>query len=101
MMGKHDVMRLSRSSTFSRVRFLFISSRHSGLDPHSHHFHWQAFQKKFEKEKRRLQAQFVAEKAYAENVGEYVLMVTFSKTSDRTLEDLMISLAKRMMHITL
>ncbi len=38
---------------------------------------------------------------YAENVGEYILMVTFSKTSDRTLEDQVISLAKRMTRITL
>lgn len=36
---------------------------------------------------------------YAENVGEYILMVTFSKTSEETLEDKMIQLAKRMTRI--
>ena len=38
---------------------------------------------------------------YAENVGEYILMVTFSKTSEETLEDRMIQLAKRMTRIPL
>ena len=36
---------------------------------------------------------------YAENVGEYVLMVTFSQTSHDTLEDRMVQLAKRMTRI--
>jgi len=36
---------------------------------------------------------------YAENVGEYVLMVTFSQTSQDTLEDRMVQLAKRMTRI--
>ena len=38
---------------------------------------------------------------YAENVGEYILMVTFSKTSEETLEDRMVQLAKRMTRIPL
>lgn len=38
---------------------------------------------------------------YAENVGDYILQVTFSKTSDETLEDRMIQLAKRMTRIPL
>ncbi len=38
---------------------------------------------------------------YAENVGEYILMVTFSKTSEETLEDRIIQLAKRMTRIPL
>lgn len=38
---------------------------------------------------------------YAENVGEYILMVTFSKDSEETLEDKMIQLAKRMTRIPL
>lgn len=38
---------------------------------------------------------------YAENVGEYILQVTFSKTSEETLEDRMIQLAKRMTRIPL
>jgi len=33
---------------------------------------------------------------YAENVGEYILQVTYSRTSEETLEDKMIQLAKRM-----
>lgn len=36
---------------------------------------------------------------YAENVGDYILMVTFSKTSEATLEDRMVQLAKRMTRI--
>ena len=38
---------------------------------------------------------------YAENVGEYILAVTYSKTSEETLEDKMIQLAKRMTRIPL
>ena len=40
-------------------------------------------------------------KPYAENVGEYILQVTYSKTSEETLEDKMIQLAKRMTRIPL
>ena len=36
---------------------------------------------------------------YAENVGDYILKVTFSKDSEETLEDKMIQLAKRMTRI--
>lgn len=36
---------------------------------------------------------------YAENVGDYILAVTYSKTSGETLEDKMIQLAKRMTRI--
>lgn len=38
---------------------------------------------------------------YAENVGDYILQVTYSKTSEDTLEDRMIQLAKRMTRIPL
>lgn len=38
---------------------------------------------------------------YAENVGDYVLQVTYSKTSEETLEDKMVQLAKRMTRIPL
>jgi len=38
---------------------------------------------------------------YAENVGDYILQVTYSKTSQDTLEDKMIQLAKRMTRIPL
>ena len=38
---------------------------------------------------------------YAENVGKYILQVTYSKTSEETLEDKMIQLAKRMTRIPL
>lgn len=38
---------------------------------------------------------------YAENVGEYILKVTYSRTSEETLEDKMIQLAKRMTRIPL
>lgn len=38
---------------------------------------------------------------YAENVGDYILQVTYSKTSEDTLEDKMIQLAKRMTRIPL
>ena len=38
---------------------------------------------------------------YAENVGDYILMVTYSKTSEETLEDKMVQLAKRMTRIPL
>lgn len=38
---------------------------------------------------------------YAENVGEYILAVTYSKASEETLEDKMIQLAKRMTRIPL
>ena len=38
---------------------------------------------------------------YAENVGEYILQVTYSRTSEETLEDKMIQLAKRMTRIPL
>lgn len=38
---------------------------------------------------------------YAENVGDYILMVTYSKDSEDTLEDKMIQLAKRMTRIPL
>ena len=38
---------------------------------------------------------------YAENVGEYLLQVTYSRTSEETLEDKMIQLAKRMTRIPL
>ena len=38
---------------------------------------------------------------YAENVGEYILAVTYSRTSEETLEDKMIQLAKRMTRIPL
>lgn len=38
---------------------------------------------------------------YAENVGEYILQVTYSQTSEETLEDKMIQLAKRMTRIPL
>ena len=38
---------------------------------------------------------------YAENVRDYILMVTFSKTSEETLEDRMVQLAKRMTRIPL
>lgn len=38
---------------------------------------------------------------YAENVGDYILMVTFSKNTEDTLEDKMIQLAKRMTKIPL
>ena len=37
----------------------------------------------------------------AENVGEYILQVTYSRTSEETLEDKMIQLAKRMTRIPL
>ena len=36
---------------------------------------------------------------YAENVGDYILMVTYSKNTEDTLEDKMIQLAKRMTRI--
>lgn len=36
---------------------------------------------------------------YAVNVGDYILMVTFSEDSEETLEDRMIQLAKRMTRI--
>lgn len=36
---------------------------------------------------------------YAENVGEYILQVTYAKMSEETLEDKMIQLAKRMTRI--
>jgi len=38
---------------------------------------------------------------YAENVGDYILQVTYSKNSEDTLEDRMIQLAKRMTRIPL
>ena len=38
---------------------------------------------------------------YAEYVGEYILQVTYSRTSEETLEDKMIQLAKRMTRIPL
>lgn len=38
---------------------------------------------------------------YAENVGDYILQVTYSRTSEETLEDKMIQLAKRMTRIPL
>lgn len=38
---------------------------------------------------------------YAENVGEYILAVTYSKTATDTLEDKMVQLAKRMTRIPL
>ena len=38
---------------------------------------------------------------YAENVGEYILQVTYSRTSEETLEDKMIQIAKRMTRIPL
>ena len=38
---------------------------------------------------------------YAENVGDYILMVTYSKSTEDTLEDKMIQLAKRMTRIPL
>lgn len=38
---------------------------------------------------------------YAENVGDYILKVTYSEDSDETLEDKMIQLAKRMTRIRL
>ena len=38
---------------------------------------------------------------YAENVGDYILAVTYSRTSEETLEDKMIQLAKRMTRIPL
>ncbi len=38
---------------------------------------------------------------YAENVGDYILMVTYSKDTEDTLEDKMIQLAKRMTRIPL
>ncbi len=38
---------------------------------------------------------------YAENVGDYILMVTYSNDSEETLEDKMIQLAKRMTRIPL
>ena len=38
---------------------------------------------------------------YAENVGEYILQVTYSRTSEETLEDKMIQLAKRMTRMPL
>ena len=38
---------------------------------------------------------------YAENVGEYILQVTYSETSEETLEDKMIQLARRMTRIPL
>ena len=40
-------------------------------------------------------------KPYAENVGEYILQITYSKISEETLEDKMIQLAKRMTRIPL
>ena len=36
---------------------------------------------------------------YAENVGDYILMVTYSKNTEDTLEDKMVQLAKRMTRI--
>ena len=38
---------------------------------------------------------------YAENVGEYILQVTYSRISEEMLEDKMIQLAKRMTRIPL
>lgn len=38
---------------------------------------------------------------YAVNVGDYILMVTHSKTSTETLEDKMVQLAQRMTQIPL
>ncbi len=38
---------------------------------------------------------------YAENVGDYILMITYSKNTEDTLEDKMIQLAKRMTRIPL
>lgn len=36
---------------------------------------------------------------YAENVGDYILVVTYSKNTEDTLEDKIIQLAKRMTRI--
>lgn len=36
---------------------------------------------------------------YAENVGKYILMVTYDENSDKTLEDRMVEIAKRLTHI--
>ena len=38
---------------------------------------------------------------YAENVGDYILKVTYSKNTEDTLEDKMVKLAKRMTRIPL
>ena len=38
---------------------------------------------------------------YAENVGDYILMVTYSKNTEDTIEDKIIQLAKRMTRIPL
>ena len=51
--------------------------------------------------KRMLEFLEKTKNPYAENVGDYILMVTFSKNTEDTLEDKMIQLAKRMTRIPL
>ena len=51
--------------------------------------------------KRMLEFLEKTKNPYAENVGDYILKVTFSKNTEDTLEDKMIQLAKRMTRIPL
>lgn len=51
--------------------------------------------------KRMLEFLEKTKNPYAENVGDYILKVTFSKDSEATLEDRMIQLAERMTRIPL
>ena len=51
--------------------------------------------------KRMLEFLEKTKNPYAENVGDYILMVTFSKNTEDTLEDKMVQLAKRMTRIPL
>lgn len=51
--------------------------------------------------KRMLEFLEKTKNPYAENVGDYILKVTYSKNTEDTLEDKMIQLAKRMTRIPL
>lgn len=51
--------------------------------------------------KRMLEFLEKTKNPYAENVGDYILKITFSKDSEATLEDRMIQLAERMTRIPL
>ena len=51
--------------------------------------------------KRMLEFLEKTKNPYAENVGDYILKVTFSKNTEDTLEDKMVQLAKRMTRIPL
>lgn len=51
--------------------------------------------------KRMLEFLEKTKNPYAENVGDYILKVTYSKNTEDTLEDKMVQLAKRMTRIPL